>query len=208
MITTIPLEYGKYYHIYNRGINGCDVFKEIDNFKHFLKLYEKYVTLVADTYAWVLMKNHFHFLVRVKEEKEITIENLTGLPKPVRFNFLTTNRPSQQFSNLFNAYAKAFNKKYNRTGSLFERPFNRIEVTHEDYLKILVSYIHYNPVHHGFVGKIVDYPWSSYVEVVSSRITNFQCMGVIGWLFDNLDEFLEFHEQYPKNIDNLTIEKD
>ena len=103
MIKTIPLEYGKYYHIYNRGINGCDIFRETSNFRYFLKLYEKYITIVADTYVWVLMKNHFHFLVRIKEEKEIDIENLTGLPKPVRFNFLTIKRPSQHFSNLFNA---------------------------------------------------------------------------------------------------------
>ena len=71
MIQRVPLEFGKYYHIYNRGINKCDIFKESSNFIHFLTLYSKYISLIADTYAWVLMKNHFHFLVRIKNEKEI-----------------------------------------------------------------------------------------------------------------------------------------
>ncbi len=71
MIHRAPLEFGKYYNIYNRGINKCDIFKEPSNFKHFLALYNKYISLIADTYAWVLMKNHFHFLVRIRNEKEI-----------------------------------------------------------------------------------------------------------------------------------------
>jgi len=66
-----PLNYGKFYHIYNRGVNGCDLFVEPTNYEHFLNLYDKYISPVADTYAWVLMKNHFHLLVRVKEESEI-----------------------------------------------------------------------------------------------------------------------------------------
>ena len=174
-----------------------------------MNLYEKYIPLVADTYAWVLMKNHFHFLVRVKEKKEIAEENLTGLPKSVRFNFLTSNRPSIQFSNLFNAYSKAFNKMYGRTGSLFERPFKRKEIGDDYYLRILIYYIHHNPIHHGFAGKILDYPWSSYIEIVSSHNPKFQCWEIIGWLFGNLDEFFDFHhlEHDLEDLKNLIIEK-
>ena len=56
------LENGKYYHIYNRGINSATLFKEKTNFEHFLKLYDFHINPVAETYAWCLMKNHFHFL--------------------------------------------------------------------------------------------------------------------------------------------------
>jgi hypothetical protein len=66
-----PLENGMYYHIYNCGINGEDLFRENDNYEHFLRQYDKYVDPVADTFAWVLMRNHFHFLVSVKEEEKI-----------------------------------------------------------------------------------------------------------------------------------------
>src|SRR5450830_1623896 len=65
------LKYGQFYHIYNRGIDSCDLFREPDNYEHFLGLYDKYISPVAETFAWVLMPNHFHLLVRVKEEMEI-----------------------------------------------------------------------------------------------------------------------------------------
>ncbi|WP_423130326.1 transposase [Gaoshiqia sp. Z1-71] len=63
-----PLTYGHYYHIYNRGNNSCNIFREADNYEHFLELYDKYISPVADTFAWVLMPNHFHLLVRIKED--------------------------------------------------------------------------------------------------------------------------------------------
>ena len=64
---TEPLIGGNFYHIYNRGIDRCDIFRDNDSYKYFLGLYDKFISHVADTYAWVLMKNHFHFLVRIKE---------------------------------------------------------------------------------------------------------------------------------------------
>ena len=61
-----PLEHGQYYHIYNRGNNRENIFVENRNYRHFLKLYAKHITPVADTYAYCLLRNHYHFLVRIK----------------------------------------------------------------------------------------------------------------------------------------------
>ena len=58
---------GKCYHIYNCGINGMDLFRERENYEHFLTLMEKYILPVAEIFAWVLMVNHFHILVKIKE---------------------------------------------------------------------------------------------------------------------------------------------
>ena len=69
--TLEPIQPNTYYHIYNRGINGETLFRENTNYEHFFRLYEKYVDPVADTFAWVMMQNHFHFLVRIKDEEEI-----------------------------------------------------------------------------------------------------------------------------------------
>ena len=69
-----PLENGKYYHIYNRGINSDILFKENDNYEYFLRLYDTHIDPIAETYAWCLMKNHFHFLVRIKDVDEIDTE--------------------------------------------------------------------------------------------------------------------------------------
>ena len=187
------LEYGKYYHIYNRGINSCNLFKETSNYEHFLRLYEKYILPITDTFAYCLMPNHFHFLVRIKEEKNIYdkinqtgFKNLSGLKIP--------NRPSKQFSNLFNAYTKAFNKRYNRSGTLFERPFKRILIENESYLKYLVYYIHHNPVKHGFVEDMIEYVWSSYLTVSSPKNTKLSRQEVIRW-FDDLENLKYFHMQ-------------
>lgn len=62
-----PLLPGHYYHIYNRGNNGETLFREDRNYRYFLQLYAKHIAPVAETYAYCLMPNHFHFLVQVRE---------------------------------------------------------------------------------------------------------------------------------------------
>jgi len=185
-----PLEYGKYYHIYNRGINGVQLFTSQDNYFYFLKLYDKYISSIADTYAWCLMNNHFHFLVQIKEFEKIKIE----IKNPDRFIY-------QKFSNLFNAYSKSFNKREKRHGALFERPFRRKLVTDEKYLRSLILYIHLNPVHHNLVTNVNDYYWSSYKSIISSESTKIERDKVLSF-FEGKENFIFVHRQ-KKEVLNL-----
>ncbi|MCT4645628.1 MAG: hypothetical protein N4A74_11635 [Carboxylicivirga sp.] len=81
------LKQGNIYHIYNRGINSCDLLSDEEDYKHFLKLYERFIHPVADTFAWVLMPNHLHLSVRIKEnvvykysmEEIVNAKNAVGL---------------------------------------------------------------------------------------------------------------------------------
>ena len=57
-----PLAYDGYYHIYNRGNNRENIFKETRNYRYFLTLYAKHIEPVADTFAYCLLPNHFHWL--------------------------------------------------------------------------------------------------------------------------------------------------
>jgi len=75
-----PLQYGRYYHIYNRGNNRENIFIDGRNYSHFLKLYTRYVEPVADTYAYCLLRNHFHFLVRIKTVEEQETQSLFSAP--------------------------------------------------------------------------------------------------------------------------------
>lgn len=186
-----PLKHGGYYHIYNRGNNGEQLFYKPENYTHFLRLYEKYIDPIADTYAWCLMGNHFHLLVRIKEKDEI---NMDSLPNPVRVQ--NPNRvikpPHRYFSDLFNSYSQAINKQEGRTGSLLESPFRRIPITSDKYFQNLVVYIHRNPVHHGFTDDYRDYPWSSYGSIISDKTTRLRRKEVVDW-FDNRKNFIYCH---------------
>src|ERR1044072_3778342 len=71
MTSPSPLLYDTYYHIYNRGVNGEDIFVQERNYDLFLRLFEKHLLPVCDLFAYCLLKNHFHILVRVKAEEEI-----------------------------------------------------------------------------------------------------------------------------------------
>jgi putative transposase len=64
-----PLQYGQYYHIYNRGNNRENLFVEQRNYPYFLKQYTKHILPVAETFAYCLLPNHFHFAIRTRTEE-------------------------------------------------------------------------------------------------------------------------------------------
>ena len=66
MQTVIPLEPGGFYHIYNRGVNRENIFREERNFAYFLTLYARHITPIVETFAYCLLRNHFHLLVRIR----------------------------------------------------------------------------------------------------------------------------------------------
>ncbi len=210
MTSPSPLLYDTYYHIYNRGTNGENIFVQEKNYEYFLKLYEKHISPVADTFAYCMLRNHFHIAVRIKSEEEIikTLkvstsdskrnlqaaianhdEGLQG--KPLGFE----NFPSQRFSNFFNAYAKSINIAYNRTGSQFEHPFGRVPITDDRQFWNVIAYIHQNPQKHKFVKDFRDWKYSSYGVIISTKHTIVKRDEVMKW-FGNRDEYLSLHKDW------------
>lgn len=189
MHTPVPLEFGQYYHIYNRGVARTSLFLEERNYRHFLRLYAHHVGSVVDTFAYSLLPNHFHFLVQIKD--------LTG---PQDLSGLDGVRgrkpPSRCYSDLFNAYAKAFNAATGRTGTLFQRPFGRIPVTSDAYFTALTVYIHHNPQRHGLAEDFRAWPYSSYGALLSSRPTRLARDQVLAW-FGDTEEFVRAHSVPP-----------
>ena len=141
---------GQYYHVYNRGVNGELIFREEDNYFYLLKL----VTTALEKYSvslivYCLMPNHYHFLLRQDGDEPIS-------------TFMQL---------IFNAYTKAFNKRYDRSGTLFEDRFKSVHVDSEAYLIYLCSYIHRNPIDTNppLVTKIEDWLFSNYPEWIGFR---------------------------------------
>ena len=105
------------------------------------------------------------------------------------------------FAHLFNAYSKKFNTKYKRTGKLFEERFDRKPVNNLSYFKTLVCYIHLNPISHRISRHILEYPWTSYFTVLSTKPTKLYRKEIIN-RFDNLDNFKTFHQE-KHDFDNI-----
>lgn len=61
---------GYYYHVFNRSVKGVNLFFNDGNYVFFLQKFSEYLSGVLDVYAWCLIPNHFHFLVRVKEYRD------------------------------------------------------------------------------------------------------------------------------------------
>jgi putative transposase len=154
------LKFNSYYHIYNRGINSSPLFLKDSNYERFIMLMKKYLPTVTDCYAWVLMKNHFHFVLKTKAREDISKWQREYGFKQIEEKY----RLYQQLSNLFNAYVKYFNLLNERTGSLFENRFKRRELKSMDDVKNVISYIHNNPIKHRIVEHPLEYPWSSYLS--------------------------------------------
>ncbi|GAB4153927.1 MAG: hypothetical protein Fur0021_20100 [Candidatus Promineifilaceae bacterium] len=186
MTTDTPLLPGHYYHIYNRGNNGADIFLEERNYRYFLQLYAHHIQPAAETFAYCLLRNHFHFLVRIlaDEERQTAPVSETGA--------VLIRPPHRHFNNFFISYAKAINKAYRRTGSLLEKPYRRKIVDNTGYFTQLIAYIHQNPQKHNFVDDFRDWPWSSYYTLTTTKPTHLKRDFVVN-SFGGIDQFVEAH---------------
>ncbi len=141
-IRITPIEADCFYHIYNRGINGEAIFKTARNYHFFINKIKNNLLSVCDVYAYCLMPNHFHLLVKIKSDKYLN-EITSHLDKNIEKGLhASQNIFSKQFSKVFNSYSQAFNKENNRHGALIESPFKRKLITSEEYLRKCVIYIH------------------------------------------------------------------
>lgn len=149
---------GEFYHLYNRGTDKRIIFSSDDDYSRFLSLLylcnsEQPADLklqgrtlekalggkgtsdrgepLIDLCVYCLMPNHFHLLVRERTEGSI----------------------SRFMQKLSTGYTMYFNKRYDRTGTLFQGKFKATRAKDDRYLAYLISYIHLNPV------KLIDPNW-------------------------------------------------
>jgi putative transposase len=190
----IRIEPEKFYHIWNRGNNRENLFYTSANYEYFLRMYAECLDSVVETYAFCLLPNHFHLLVRTKAFATIEVS-------PAGETSKKANPVSLAFQHFFTAYSQAINVQQHRTGSLFQKPFKRLEVKSTSQLANLVHYIHINPQHHKIIDDFRQYPWSSYERILISRPSKLKKEEVIGW-FENKENYLNYHSDHIK-LDEL-----
>ncbi|MCF6307802.1 MAG: transposase [Flavobacteriaceae bacterium] len=184
----IPFEIGNYYHIYNRGNNKDLIFIEEGNYYYFLQLMKKYLIPIADIYSYCLIPNHFHLILKIKDKNEL----------PDAFISLKT-KLHQPFSNMFNTYTKAINKRHNRRGSLFQEHLKRKPIKNEGYLRNLIIYVNTNPTKHG-IGDFSTYEFNSYKALISKKHTLLKRDETIE-LFDDVKNFKYVCSQNKINLE-------
>lgn len=135
------------YHVMLRGVNRQQIFEERFDYIQFIKiLYELIPICDCQIYAYCLMGNHVHMLIKADGE-------------PI----------DMVMKRLENRFVQWYNKKYGRTGHLFENRYKSEPVDDERYLLTVFRYILQNPVKAGICDNIFDYPWSSATSLLTSR---------------------------------------
>jgi putative transposase len=137
-------------HVMARGIEGRRIFREAPDYEDFLCRLARLVQAGALTvYAWALLPNHFHLLLR------------------------TGARPlARSMRSMLTGYAGAFNRRHRRRGHLFQNRYKSIVVEEEPYFLELVRYLHLNPIRAGVVTDLraLDrYPYAGHAALVGTR---------------------------------------
>jgi putative transposase len=146
--TRLRVDIAGYHHIINRGVNRCDIFNSNNDKDIFLQILNKSAILhQVIVHDYCLMDNHYHLLI------ETSKDNLSI------------------FMRLLNAnYAKYFNKKYKRSGHLWQDRFKSKYITSENYLYTLVRYIENNPLEAMLAEKITLYPYTLAHLILNDKI--------------------------------------
>ena len=188
---------GNFYHIYNHANGRENLFIEPKNYYFFMEKISLYLLPFVNLHAYCLLPNHFHLLITIKQIEEIKLlESFTTFQKlpDEKFQPIIEKKISKAFSNLFSSYTQAFNKVYNRKGSLFIPNMKSILIEDESGLCKVTRYIHANPVHHRFVKNIGDWKFSSFNSYLSDSETKLSKEEILN-IFGSKEYFISYHKQ-------------
>lgn len=168
------------YHAYNRGAHQQRIFFQSENYIHLRNLFVKYslqygVTVVA----YCLMPNHYHLIVKQNESGSIGM-------------FLKTT---------FNAYTQAVNKRFGKSGTLFQGQVRVKEIDSDSYCLQAIRYIHLNPCAGRLVQRPEDWEFSDYREWSGMRKGQLKDLGLRDAYFKTPLEYVAFVKDYMDSKD-------
>lgn len=165
------------YHVILRGNNKQSIFYSNNDRYFFVNRMKKYSELLnIDIYSYCLMDNHVHILL--------------GKANAVLSNFI---------QRLATSYAMFFNRKYERSGHLFQGRFKSEIVDNDEYFKTVTRYILRNPEKNGYTD-FKSYKWSSYKAITSKTENSFIKVSKLFEYFADIDSFINFINIKNKDI--------
>ena len=192
------------YHIFNHANGFENIFTVDDNYRFYLDKYQQYILPIAETYAYCLLPNHFHLVVRIRRRevleevfrnfKSTNFSKFPNLEKVKVTDNIIEQFISKQFANLFSCYTQSFNKVNKRRGSLFLKNFRREPIENKAYFLNAVIYTHRNPVHHAFCDRYTDWSYTSFCEI-KERNSHMIEVDKLLRMFGGRESFIDLHEQ-------------
>jgi putative transposase len=173
------------YHIYNQGNNRETTFKDTDDYLAFLRKLNFHLKPNCLILSYCLMPNHFHFLIYTTE-----ISN-----EKVKIGSLNLTRITNSFRLILSEYAQDFNKKYNRSGSLFRQKtkYKLVDNMESQYLKNLIYNILSSPFDIKGIKKLEDWHFSSFRDLIGLRngklIDIERCKSIFQLTTEDLNDF-------------------
>jgi putative transposase len=197
------------YHIYNRGVEGTDIFREEQDYKMFL--YYLYIYLVP---LKVVLEHYpsLPFRLRVHNmSKEIDLLSYCLMPDHIH---LLLQPHSQEAVPIFmkqvtNAYTQYFNQKYSRSGSLFQGRYKAAGVDKDKQFIHVSRHVHLHPLHSHLVTKLTDYLYSSLPDYLHPEKESICNRRLLQSFFSSPQKHLDFvldQTDYNKKLPSIKSE--
>lgn len=173
MPALVPLTFDRFYHIYLRGAGGAVFLRGDEEYARFLALYEALLPPTAATYAYCLLPNHCHFLIRVRTLAEQAAQ------RGVAPETLVPLSATAQFAALGERWAETVAAE----APVVPPTFAAMPIDDPRELPLLVTYLHHNAQTHGVSADYRQWRWSSYAALHSYSPTRLERAAVLGWFF-------------------------
>ena len=202
---------GGVYHVYNRAVHRNRLVAHASDYVRFHERLEGFFMPVAEIFAFALIINHFHLVLRLPDlyTLELRLRAKKKLYKPER-NYLDGRTTFNAlygfyFGNGFKSYAQSFNKTHGRSGTLLDQTFRRIRVREDLISRRLIMYVHTNEMHHhlaatfteqGNRSSLADYG----LDELAPYIAPYLARGPVLQRFGGYDAMLARHYAYARRF--------
>lgn len=195
----------EYYHIYNRGVEKINLFKDGYDFQRFLQSMNEFncIEPIGSIYENSFNKKNKQ-LGSLASKSNKLVEFVVYCVNPNHYHFifrpLVKNGIEKFMHRLGTGYTKYFNEKYKRSGALFQGTYKAIHIDSDSYLRLLSVYINLNYKVHklgSLASKFVASSWGEYIGEVKSNFCN---KDIVLGQFDDIKDYKKFAKSSLKSI--------